>query len=171
MADEIKITYRMTPQEITNAARARTLHSLSLRLIAGFFIALLLLFILEAAIFGASPAELLPALWPTVIVIVLFGFLALANPFLAWRVRRDSKSLSEQTWEFSDARVHVKSEHGEASNEWSAYPRAGEDKRFFYLYISQSQNLFYPIPKRALPSLAEESNLRDLLKRKIAKWV
>ncbi|MGE5263691.1 MAG: YcxB family protein [Acidobacteriota bacterium] len=171
MADEIKITYRMTPQEITNAVRARSLNSSSLRWVVAFFIAILLIFILQAMVSGTSPVTLVTALWPLAIPIALFGFLIFASPFLAWRLRRDSKMLTELSWEFSDAHVHSKSEHGEALNAWSAYPRAGEDKRFFYLYASASQNMFYPIPKRALASPAEESKLRDLFKRKIAKWV
>lgn len=181
MADEIKITYRMTPQEITKGVRADSLPSLNLRLEVVLFIAYLLLFSLliallliliqRAAVSGRSPVELFTELWPFVIPISLSGFLVFANPLLAWRVRRDPKIPSEQFWEFSDAHVHLKSEHGEALKAWSAFPRAGEDNRFFYLYVSASQDICYLIPKQALASPAEESKLRDLFKRKIAKWV
>ncbi len=171
MADDIKITYRMTPQEVVGAVRARSLHSMGFRLLGALFIVVVLLFILQAVISGISLLDLVAELVPMVIVIILFGLITYANPLLAWRIRRDPKILSEQTWEFSDAGVRLRSEHGDATNAWSAFPRVGEDRQFFYLYPSASQNMFHPIPKRALFTVADESRLRDLLKQKIAKWV
>lgn len=102
------------------------------------------------------------------LALVMVG-MARANPLLAWQVGRDPTHYVEQTWQFSDEGVHFKSEHADSQNTWGTFVKAREDEKFYFLFLNKQ--IYNVIPKRAVASAADETRLRDLLRRKIAKWI
>ena len=103
----------------------------------------------------------------------LFPLLVLILAWLLWICGRvyfgarsqfkQQKGLREPNrYTLSDAGIQIESDSSSERMDWSHIYRASENKRFFFLHLSQ--NLRYPIPKRALPDEETVAQLRQLIR-------
>ena len=160
---EISLTYKLTEDEVASAIRTRVTRNWSTRVL---FAATVILGIATAALSFQNDdwSVALTAFFPALVVFGLFYFFYY-SPFARARMRNEPRFFIEQRWHFTEDGADHTTEHGESHNAWKAYPKAGETPRFFFLFVGQ--NMVAPIPKRAFANPDQQTEFRDLLKRKL----
>ncbi len=111
--------------------------------------------------------------------VIFFGvsifLLIVATPLVLYFVtpratfRREPR-LQDTYWlRFDEDGIAFKTEHVNSNLDWALYQQVWENKRFFFLIYGKQ--MYTVIPKRVFENAAQETQFRELLKRKITPQI
>jgi len=108
--------------------------------------------------------------WPIAFFLPgVFFWLFVGLPYRTGQISKGNEMLlAEITWEFGEDQVVVKNPYQETKYDWSSFRSLTENSDYFFLRHTASKQQYQFLPKRAFADPEQQSQFRDLVRRKIA---
>lgn len=160
----IEFTFSYTEEEYVSAARAflwrRRDPKFERTLMAVFGAVLVLIFVL------AGDPYLGGFMLTFMLAVLAVGYFAYRlQPRMA--LRREPKSRGPFRVRFAEEGIRIDSKEFDTKYNWGYFPKLLETAEFFF--FAYTDELYFPVPKRALRDRGEEAALRELLRRKFGE--
>ncbi len=109
--------------------------------------------------------------WPWLLVligpIILGYFWGILPLRMGRQIEKNERFTAETTWELGEDQIVIKNKFSETKMDWGSFQKVVETGDYYLLIYATSKNMFQFIPKRAFESQEQETNFRELLKRKL----